>query len=95
MVVSFLGNWPELNSFVTSLSGIEEEQLSYQKEYMSSEAKTLESTLVTISKLQLHLKDCAPLWDSVVITTVFTCLPHGFGVFTYTTLKIANILSSL
>ena len=33
VVVSFLGNWPELNAFVTSLSGIEEVQLSYQKEY--------------------------------------------------------------
>lgn len=50
---------------------------------LSSEAKTWESTLVPLSKHQLHLKVCASFWDFTVIVTVFTCLPHSSEVFTY------------
>lgn len=52
---------------------------------MFSEAETLESTLVSLSKLELHLKGCVPLWDFAIITDMFTCLPNSFGHFTYYT----------
>lgn len=76
VVISFFSNWPELNTFISSLYSIEWiVTLILERVYLSSETRTFKSTLGSLSKLELHWKHCVLLWDFAIIMNVFACLP--------------------